>query len=49
MFAKSEKRKLRIKYLRARAKGNVMRRRRNRRTAKRKQINDYGFELDEKH
>jgi hypothetical protein len=47
-FAKSEKRKLRIKYLRARAKGNVMRRRRNRRKAKRKQINDYGFELDEK-
>jgi hypothetical protein len=45
-FAKSEKRKLRIKYLRARARGNVMRRRRNRR-AKRKQINDYGFELDE--
>ncbi len=45
-YAKSEKRIMRTKYLRSRAKGNVKRRRRNKRWAKQKQVNYYGVEVD---
>jgi hypothetical protein len=48
-WAKSEKRISRTKHLRSRAKCNVMRRRRNKRRIKQKELNDYGFELDEEH
>lgn len=50
-FATSDKQIMRRKYLRSRAKGNVMRRRnrKNRKQEKQKQINDYGFKLDEQH
>ena len=47
LFAKRGKKKMRVKHLRSRAKGNVMRRRRKRRHAKRKQIIDYCVEVDE--
>ena len=50
-FATSDKQIMRRKYLRSRAKGNVMRRRnrKNRKQEKQKQINDYEFKLDEQH
>ena len=47
LFAKRGKKKMRSKSLRSRAKGNVMRRRRKRRHAKRRQIFDYCVEVDE--
>ena len=47
-YAKREKRILRTKHLRSRAKGNVKRRRRNKRRVQKKQVNDYGLEVDER-